>query len=183
MADRFQTRECSIDQLQPELILLARQYILGGDQILCCYEHKFERSAGIFGLGVRIYFESDICTQTRVIHVGRGYDEYTHKIRDDANTMELSDVMSAREFQTEFGYRVALTERGSNGMTLTFQSLQASSKFATVLRNAIANSKIPTPSVSNSIEARIRSLKQLRQDGLITEAQFQQKLQEIVNQL
>jgi len=185
MSDRPQTRECSIDQLQPELLKLAKQYISNTDRILICFETKREWSSGFLGFGIKCRLFAAICTQRRVIRVMHNYrdDDYV----DEASTMELVDIESIQESQHEYSRGVQLSGRGGAQLGLYFDSGEASSKFANILRVATeqaktraSNSPSATPS---SVDERIRFLKKLRQDGTLTEAQFQQKLQEIINQL
>ena len=97
MSDRPQTRECSIDQLQPERLKLAKQYISNTDRILICFETKREWSSGFLGFGIKCRLFAAICTQRRVIRVMHNYrdDDYV----DEASTMELVDIESIQESQ------------------------------------------------------------------------------------
>ena len=188
---RGQTRECTIDQLQPTLFQLAKQYIASADRILTCLESKVEQyESGFFG--ERVFgadFSVGICTQCRVVHLYRSYDFDQKRWQDYAQTMELADIETVQENQDGFvqSFIVQLSGRGSAKLGLSFCSREAASKFASVVRNAVEQAKAMTSRSSSaspsSVEERIRFLKKLRQDGTITEPQFQQKIQEIINQL
>jgi len=191
--ERYQTQECSIDQLQPELQQLANQYLESGDRILVCLTTKSEGfDKGFLGEQFQsVDFSASICTQNRAIHVSHSFSVNDNQWKDKAESVELSTIESITEdFQSNGReyldwYIVKLTGRGNQPSTYLFHSSQVSRKFANVVRDAIAQAKsrIQGSASPHSVEDRIRTLKQLRQDGLITEAQFQQKIQEVVNQL
>lgn len=184
MSYRYQIRECPFDQLEPHLRGLARRYISNGERILCCFEAKWERSEflGFSGNG----FVGNICTQHRVIHVDWAPQPIGYEgPAEDAQTMDLLSIDSIQERQTSNLFEVHLSGLGENHLLVGFYHSQAASRFAAVVRDAIAQAKATSSftAPSNSVEERIRALKQLRHDGLITEAQFQQKIQELVNQI
>ena len=191
--ERYQTQECSIAQLQTELQQLANQYLRSSDQILVCLAIKAEGfDKGFLGEQFQwVDFSASICTQNRAIRVSHSFSVNENKWKDSSVCVELSTIESVTEDFRSNGreyldlYSVKLSGRGNQESTHLFHSSQESSKFANIVRNAVAQTKAKTQvSLSpNSVEARIRTLKQMRQDGLITEAQFQQKIQEIVNQL
>ena len=185
---RYQTRECTITQLQPELLNLVKQYLLGNDSVLICFESTLEDiRGGLFGNSLSLAnLSAHLCTGKRVISVRRDwFNDYTKKWLENTSTIELSDVSSIQENQNGIYHHVNLWTQGEQPLRMDFFSLESSSKFAAIVRNAVAQAKArnQVAAFPNSVEERIRALKQLRQDGLITEAQFQQKIQEIVNQL
>lgn len=187
--ERYQTRECTIAQLQPELLNLASQYLQGNDSVLICFESTFEVfGGGLFGNSLsQANLGAHLCTSKRIISAQRGLwsGSYDKKWREHTSTVELSDVSSIQESQNGIYHHVNVWTQGEKPLRIDFFSLESSSKFATIVRNAVAQAKARNQVAAspNSVEERIRALKQLRQDGLITEAQFQQKIQEIVNQL
>ncbi len=183
MSSRWQTRECSIDQLQPELLRLAKRYISSIDRVLICLETTSPGACGVFGN--KTSFSAALCTQSRVVSVEHFYT-MEDKYEDYTRTMELLDIATIQEDQYEFGRGVQLSGGGGAKLGFTFDLGEASYRFANILRGATEQAKRRTSKLSQSpsnFEDRIRFLKKLRQDGTITESQFQQKLQEIVDQL
>jgi hypothetical protein len=189
---RGQTRQCNVDELQPELLKLAKQYFTSNSRVLVCFENKRETyEKGFFGESVQYEeWEAAICTQDRVIWLGR-HLSMDNKWKPSATTIELSNIEVVQEtlssaFSLQF-YSVEFAGSGNAKAMVYFYSPQAQTTFASTVRDAVARAQgktsLAVPGSANSVEERIRALKQLRKDGLITEAQFQQKIQEIVNQL
>lgn len=184
----YKTRECSIEDLQPEVASAIRQHISGNDKILFCYETRH----GV-GLGSQLtdllFFdfspssEAQVITQNQVIHANKWAK------REANSSIRLVDISSISETKSSDGYcRIIIRSRGGGeDVHAGFASEQVARKFANTLREVIKQaesvfSTTPTQSPGTPKE-RLRALAQLHKEGLLSDLEFQQKRQEILSQL
>lgn len=170
------TRECSLDELRPELGKVAKEQLSSNEEVLICYESKVRVT--LFGLMPTTSFHALIATGHKIIKVS-GYDTGVNKVE----SMCLSDVVSVGEdiYAGEFSAR--MLGYGGSAIAFPFESREPARKFTNLLRRAIGESKATAPQQNKSASDRLRELAQLHKDGLISEDEFQQKRKEILDQL
>jgi len=184
----YQTRKCSIQELQPKLATAIGQYMSSDDRILACYETKYTEDlvTALLGLALLVglpetSIEAQVVTQSQVIHAR------TSKDGNSASSIRLADILNIEETSSRGYYKTIVHSQGEATIWAGFASLQMEQKFANILRQAIKQARAaPTATSSPSLsilEDRLRVLTQLHKDGLISEAEFQQKRGELLNQL
>lgn len=204
MNQRLQTRECSLEQLQPDVLKAIRHYynsIIPSNLVSCFETQGIWEYAGLLGKGSKTVYDTYIITADRVISIPPSIDSESKRVYyfvDSQNMVEFVDIESIEQTQHPSGvYDIRLKSRldqaallqknAAPELHLIVESSQIAMRLVSIIKTAVEQIRGSTQVTSffspNSVEERIRALKQLRQDGLITEAQFQQKIQEIVNQL
>jgi len=198
--EKYQTRECSIEELDPKLRKITKPYISYGEKILLCIERipaKDTRSA------INKFFSSELPDDSHSASILTDRKIITAYIspflrRDHVGTINLDDISSiTEEFSSSEGYyrddydsSCKVTANITNGRPTGVGSfygthkVKMARKFAGAIRQEIQKAKASSTSEnSKSVEERLRALTNLYKEGLISEVEFQQKRKEILGQL
>jgi hypothetical protein len=196
---RYQTKECSIKELNPKLRKIIKPYISDGEKILLCFETESKEDTRSTLSKVFDQFQGNksfwewvgpntssvlILTNRKVINASIG--GYT-SIDGRVTTINLDDISNVTE-GTQYDY-CQVTANVTNGIPANAsfigeRKVEMSRKFSDAIRQEIQ--KIKTSSTSENskgVEERLRALTNLYKEGLISEAEFQQKRKEIIGQL
>ncbi len=195
--EKHQTRECSIKELDLKLREIIKPYISDGEKILLCFEtgpieEEDTRSAisKFFSSELPDDFRStSILTNIKIIYASRN-----PRFGNDGNviTLDLNDISGITEESTSgHGYSsCSVTANITNGRPTGVGSFSGahkvnmSRKFTDAIRQELQKARTSSASEnSKSVEERLRTLTNLHKEGLVSEAEFQQKRKEILGQL
>jgi hypothetical protein len=200
MKYRTDGSECSINELHPELQKLVRKHLNRDDQILICYECVVKANISLLGRlnnfigeffwwGVIIpeprYYAS-VITENCLIIADYQFSKYDIDfISKNSNSILLADIQSVSERSSGSFYDIIAHGPGNLTLGCVFEASASSQKFSSLLRNAINKKRrvqITNSSHSpKSLEDRLRELTKLHQDGLIDDAEYQQKRKKLID--
>jgi hypothetical protein len=185
----MRTLESALDRLHPELgAQLAAQLSSRENILFCCETRDVE-----FYEGLPSY--AFVITQRRVAYaklVVRGilFTRYD----TSASSMFLSDIISINESNnrdTPFDWymrrsrvlTVDLRGHGDNGFVFFFVDGPVARKFLTTLKELVNHTRTSAATAKGSPADRLRDLVRLHDEGLVTDAEFQQRRNEILQEL
>lgn len=169
----MKTRECLPAQLRPELNQQITAQLHGEQNLLACCETS------------EVEFQAGKPSYAYVITPRQIIQAWTNpKLRKTgAYSIFLGDMISVGDGRDrKAGFAVWMRTREDVSMRLYFETEQVARKFASTLRTAIDQAKAPTPPPASPAD-RLRELTRLRQEGLVTEPEFEQKRKEILGEL
>jgi hypothetical protein len=128
------------------------------------------------------HYSAAIITNRQVLEAG------SHKGQASAQSMRLNDIfsISQQDHSGSLGkdYRVFVSGPGEARLSFGFQSLASSNKFTERLQRARDNVASGASSATYSdVSDRLRKLTKLFEDGLISEPEFLQKRQQLLDNL
>ena len=166
--------ECSLAQLRPELNQQITTQLHGDENLLACCETS------------QVEFQSGKPSYAYVVTPRQIIQAWTSpkQRKTGAYAIFLSDITDVGEYtDRKTGSGVWVRARADSNMRLYFETPQGANKFATTLRAAIDQAPAAAPQTPTNPADRLRQLTQLHQEGLVTDAEFQQKRKEILDQL
>ncbi len=168
----MKTIECSVAQLRPELNQqITAQFCGNEDPLACCEANADELFQGKPSLAY-------VITQRQIIEAW----SFRDTIHNYGSSMFLSDVVTIDEREGR-GKDVVQVTLSGHGDTHKILYLERGHKFISALRAAIGQAKTTASQMQISAGNRLQELTQLRNERLISDAEFEQKRKEILNQL
>jgi len=202
---RYQTRECSFAETRPDLKSAIRQHLEEDDQIRACYETIKEES---FWIDVDVFdpvatlnelldylsnlakvktYMTYVVTQNRLILAATSQNK---RMSPNVNVhwTSLHDVVSISAYRkADRCYVVSASGHGESSTQCMFASEEYAHRFSVALSQAVDSIKSTSVSTSSkspsSTEDRLQVLTKLHKDGLVSDAEFQQKRSEILKEL
>ncbi|MBI5652615.1 MAG: hypothetical protein HZC40_19550, partial [Chloroflexi bacterium] len=118
MNQRLQTRECSLEQLQPDVLKAIRHYynsIIPSNLVSCFETQGIWEYAGLLGKGSKTVYDTYIITADRVISIPPSIDSESKRVYyfvDSQNMVEFVDIESIEQTQHPSGmYDIRLKSR------------------------------------------------------------------------
>ncbi len=162
-------RRCTIQDLDSKIATECRKYIPPEENVLVCYEWDF---GGFLSREFAVY----VVTEKQLV-----FAQNVSRMLGIVS-VPLTDIYTVHESKSSSSYQVE-----ANNKKFDFNDKNDADHFAAVLREAIQHVKgirnSPQGSSQSNAEERFRVLVRLRNDGLITEEEFQQKRKEILGEL
>ncbi|HZQ09485.1 MAG TPA: hypothetical protein VFD70_23100 [Anaerolineae bacterium] len=163
-------RECSVDDLVSQLRQSVKDLLPNDEQVLMCYEKKYEASFRDKLRSIHDGWSAYIVTPKRLITIRYPYSLLSRL---------LEDIWAIREKRTksESGELYVLVLEDTANENIFFTSKDGYDKFLGLLRQAMNQAKkVDIASkfdLPKSPVERLRALVQLHKDGLIDDSEFE----------
>ncbi len=170
------SKECSLDQLTPQLRKLLEPHLPDNENILICCETKYSKN--LF---------AQVITEHRIVSAYYDEQKFWGHIsgpisKDTAVSLLLSDIVAIEHKYFNL-YILTASGPGKVQVHCRFKTRELLNKFMTVLSDKVKQERSISAQHDTEIAGRLRELEQLHREGLIDNIELQEKRREILNRL